>query len=170
MRAIRDERGETLVELLITVMVIAIGVVAVVASLSSSVIGSDTHRGLAQGEVVLRDYGEAIKQKAIDAAAFTSCPTKAQVTPTFTFPTGWSGSVSTVEYWVPTTGSFPNGTWSAPDNATTCNQYYTTCGNPGLPSCDAGLQRVTYTISNSRTDYAKATLTSRVLIRRNNAP
>ena len=165
-----DERGETLIEILITVMVIAIGVVAVVAAMSSSIIGSDAHRGLAQGEVVVRDYGEAIKQKAIDASAFTSCPTKAQVTPTFTFPTGWTGAVSSVEYWVPTVGNFPNGTWSAPDNSASCTSYYSTCGNPGLPSCDAGLQRVTYSVTNTRTDYAKATISSKVLTRRNNAP
>jgi Tfp pilus assembly protein PilV len=177
MERLSGERGETLIEVLLTILVMAIGLVAIVAAIGGSIIASDTHRGLAAGEVVTRDYGDAIKKKAIQLAAYTKCPTKvglAPVTPPapapdFTPPTGWTARVDTVEYWVPNAATFPNGTWSAPDDASACNAYYASCGNP-IPACDAGLQRVTFTIANTRTGYAATTVTARVLVRRNNAP
>jgi hypothetical protein len=175
MNRIADERGETLLEILITIMVMGVGMVAVVAALSTLIIGSDTHHGLAQGEVVVRDYGEAIKAKAINSTTFTPCPGNptSEVTPSgFAFPSGWSVSNVIVEWWQPNILDFPNGTWSNSD--ATCTSTYNTCNDPNLPAnlpaCDGSVQRVTFTVQDSRTDYAHATITSRVIIRRNNVP
>lgn len=173
-----DERGETLVEILITIVVMAIGLTAVVGAITGSIVASDAHRGMATSEVILRDYGEAIKTKAIQATTYTACPSTSDLAPTappaaspqFTPPTGWTAQITHVSYWIPDPdpAKFPNGSWSAADDATGCNLYYVTCGN-AIAACDAGLQRVTFTVTNARTDYAKTTTTGRVVVRRGNA-
>lgn len=173
MKLVADERGETLLEIMITIVVMGVGMVAVVGALYTLIVGSDTHHGLAQGEVIVRDYGEAIKTKAIGTSTFTACPgnPSTEVTPTgFTLPTGWSASIVSVEWWQPDPANFPNGTWTNSDAA--CQSTFGTCNNANLPTlvpaCDSGIERVTFQVVNSRTDYAHATITSRVLIRRNN--
>lgn len=165
-----DERGETLVEILITIVVMAIGLTAIVGAITGSIVASDAHRGMAMSEVIVRDYGEAIKTKAIQATTYTACPSTTDLAPTvppaaspqFTPPTGWTGQITQVEYWNPDPilANFPNGSWSS-----TC----TPVCNQTLPSCDAGLQRVTFTVTNDRTDYARTTTTGRVVVRRGNA-
>jgi Tfp pilus assembly protein PilV len=64
MKTLAGDSGETLVELMITIVIMAVGVTAVVAALSMTIKGSDLHHSLSQGEVMIRDYGEAIKEKA----------------------------------------------------------------------------------------------------------
>jgi Tfp pilus assembly protein PilV len=164
-----DERGETLVEILLTLIVMAIGLTAIVGALTGSVIASDAHRGMATSEVIVRQYGEAIKTKAIQATSYGACPTTTDLAPQFTPPAGWTAQITQVELWVPDPANFPNGDWSAPDIATGCDRHFTTCGNP-ISACDAGLQRVTFTVTNSRTDYAKTAATARVVVRRGDAP
>jgi Tfp pilus assembly protein PilV len=164
-----DERGETLVEVLLTLLVMAIGLTAIVGALTGTIIASDAHRGMATSEVIVRDYGEAIKTKAIQATSYGACPSTTDLAPAFTPPNGWTAQVTQVELWVPDPANFPNGNWSAAGVATGCDEHFTTCGN-SIPACDAGLQRVTFTVRNSRTDYAKTTTTARVVVRRGNAP
>jgi type II secretory pathway pseudopilin PulG len=126
-----DERGETLIEVLITMVVMGIGLVAVVGAIASSVIASDSHRNLAQAEVIARDFAEAVKDRAqanlddpstIGIDEFQACPDAAFFEGTgFAVPSGggWSGwSVAIgdptatgdgVEYWLPDATDFPNG-------------------------------------------------------------
>lgn len=188
MNAVRNERGETLMELLITIVVIGIGLVAVVGMMGSSIIASDAHRGMAQGEVVIRDFGEVLKERAdtnrddLTTAGneYVPCPdwtdtaffNPATAYPTPPRPSGWNVPVITkVEYWLVQAGEFPSGSWESggtPYTQSDCEAVYDACDVPGLPACDAGFQRVTYTVSNQRTDYAGMTLTGRVLLRRAN--
>jgi len=177
MDRLRDERGETLLEILITIMIMGTGLVAVVAALGSVIIASDAHHSMAQGEVIVRDYGEQIKAKARTAATVTPCPDDSDLDPTpltddvdtSLAGAGWSATITKVWWWIPDSNvaSFPNGTWT--DQQSDCTDYYqNTCGVE-IPACVPGLQRAQFEVSNSRTDYADMTITGRVLVRRNNA-
>lgn len=185
MKTLADETGETLVELMITIMIMAVGVTAVVAALSMTIKGSDLHHSLAQGEVMVRDYGEAIKDKAINITPYKPCPGVADLTPT-DFDNGttpvagpgdkWFAAITGVEYW----SGDGNTTFQFTDQATCigdADSGYTKCvnelGTGGFaPACDPGYEIVTYKVWNERTDHAKVSETdaieARVLIRRNN--
>jgi Tfp pilus assembly protein PilV len=184
MRSLKDESGETLVELMVTILIMAIGVTAVAAALTMTIQGSDAHHSMSQGEVIVRDYGEAIKEKAIEAGTYTGCPTAAQLDPTpgtdvveSTFAgTGWKAQIDSVEWWV--SDPAPDGSFKQTSPCTALEPYKTTydeclvdVGNdPALiPVCDQGYQRVTFHVWNSRTDYGEMSITARVLTRRNNA-
>lgn len=160
MGRLHDDRGETLVELLITIMIIGVGLVAVVSMMGSTIVASDAHRGLAEGEVVLRDFGEAVKEKAranrdnpstplVDE--YQECPDAATLTPAFTSPSGWdTPTITNVEYWIPTTfpsGEFRDGS-DSPAGRDQCLVDYANCGDD-LPSCDPGFVRVTYEVTDA---------------------
>jgi len=170
-----DEHGETLIELLVTMVVMGIGLVGIVAALGGSIIASGSHRSLAKGEVVTRDFGEAVKAKANDASTHDVCPTAAQLTPTFSAP-GWTLTIDpAVEYWIPDATNFPNGGWvnrgEVDDNEAddpSCFRSYNLC-TLTISACDPGFVRVKVTAVNDRTDAASATVVSRLLVRRNNA-
>jgi hypothetical protein len=162
---------------MITIMVMSVGLVAVVASMGSSIIASDTHRTLAVGEVVVRDYADAVKAKAaetVTATAYVRCPAASDLAPVdYTPPTGWAAtSITEVEYWIPDPdpANFPNGSFQ--DQAACIAYIEPKC--PGLPysqcdpALDPGLVRVTVTARNDRTDYAGQDVVGRVLVRRGN--
>ena len=90
----------------------------------------------------------------------------------FTVPTGWNAPVITkVEYWLVQPGEFPTGSWESggtPYTEADCEAFYADCDAPDTPACDPGLQRVTYTVTNQRADYAHMTFEGRVLLRRSN--
>lgn len=190
MRGLRNERGESLIELLITMLILGTGMVAVVAALGTLVIASDAHHSQAEGEVIVRDYGESIKAAAMDSA-FVACPTDENLDPDGDTTNdaidpalagdGWRGRITQVWYWIPSSSAatFPNGTWSDPivtDPATAdefdgnaCQAHFEdTCG-VNVAACAPGLVRVEYELRNDRTDYGSTTMTGRVLVRRNNA-
>jgi Tfp pilus assembly protein PilV len=128
-----DDRGETLLELLVALVIMGIAVVAIVGGLASSILISDVHRRQAQTGVVVRDYAEAL-QAAItaDQANYIACAGPASYAPSaaavagtgFTVPSGYTGSAS-VQYW---------------DGSST----FASCPAGG----DTGLQRVTLTVSS----------------------
>jgi type II secretory pathway pseudopilin PulG len=183
MKSFADETGETLVELMLTIVIMAIGVTSVVAALSMTIVGSDTHQAMSKGEVVVRDFGEAIKTTAIQASTYAGCPTATQLDPTpgttsvdsSLAGAGWNARIDSVEWWVK--NPEPDGTFVATSPCTSLQPYkteYEAClqdvgGLKALiPSCDHGYQRVTFTVWNSRTDYGDTDITARVLTRRNN--
>jgi type II secretory pathway pseudopilin PulG len=57
-----DDRGETLVEVLVAVVILGIAGVAVMAGLTLSVKASDIHRKQTTGGAYVRSYAEAIQQ------------------------------------------------------------------------------------------------------------
>jgi len=141
------DRGETLLELVIALVILGIAVVAIVGGLASSVLISDVHRRQAQTGVIARDYAEAL-QAAItaDQANYVACagpasyaPSAAAVAATgFTVPSGYTATAS-VRYWDGSTfGSCPAGG-------------------------DSGLQRVTLTVSS---DDGRARQSLVVLVRK----
>src|SRR5262245_23909893 len=140
MNVIRDERGETLVELLVTILVIAIGFVAVVGAMGSSIIFSDANQSHAQSEVVIRDFSEELKNNA--ASISDHCPAETDLEiPSYVPPiSGWTASVTKVEYWIPaagfTDGEFVEGT----AGQTECQAQLDACATD---NCQVGLERLT---------------------------
>ncbi|MFS3128556.1 prepilin-type N-terminal cleavage/methylation domain-containing protein [Nocardioides sp. Bht2] len=60
-RGLRDESGESLVEVLVALSILAIAAVAILAGLQLSVQASDIHRKQSTGGAYARSYAEAIE-------------------------------------------------------------------------------------------------------------
>lgn len=171
---VHDERGETLIELMITILVLSIGMVTLVGAVGSSILASSTHRGIAQGDVIVRDFAEAVKEKAAENVddpgtpatnEYFPCPGEALLDPgaDFEAPGGWNApEITGVEWWTPDTG---NEGWSSSN--VDCLARYSSCGEIN-ESCDPGLERVTFTVSNQSTGTAATSLTASVVVRRPN--
>lgn len=104
----RDERGETLVELLVAMAILGIAVVAIVAGLATSVLVSDVHRKQAEAGVLVRDYAAALQAAVVTSqAGYVSCGTPASYAPSvpavaatgLSIPSGYTASVTRVQYW-----------------------------------------------------------------------
>jgi len=118
-----DDRGETLLELLIAVVIMGIAVVAIVGGLAASTLVSDQHRKAATAGSYARDYAEAVKSMPyVSCASASAYPVPAG----FGLPAGYAATVQAVRYW---SGS----AWQA------------SC--PGLG--DVGLQQVTVQVASS---------------------
>ena len=67
----RNDNGETLVEILLSIVIMSIGIVGLLGVLSTTLVATDTHRRLSDTEVYARTYGEAVKNKALRPATTT---------------------------------------------------------------------------------------------------
>lgn len=127
--ASRSEAGVTLIELLITVVILGIAFAVIVGGMMTSIIGSDVHRKGATAGTVLQSYAEAIKAAPYAPAPSSNCAaemTSAYQTPAgFSTPTGFTPSIGTFGYWSATTATF----------GTAC------------PASDGGLQRIQLTVT-----------------------
>jgi type II secretory pathway pseudopilin PulG len=93
-----DDRGETLLELLIAVMIMGVAVVAVVGALVNSVQLSDVHRKQATAAAAVRDYGEAITN-AVAGGGYVACAGPGNYATGYAVPSGYAKSVVSVRYW-----------------------------------------------------------------------
>jgi prepilin-type N-terminal cleavage/methylation domain-containing protein len=120
------DRGETLIEVLVTVSILGIAMVAITGGMATSIVISDIHDKQAVSGTGLANFAEAV-QGALYAACPSAGPASyatATVSGTVT-PTGYTSSVLNTtakpfEYW----------------NATTL-QFQSTC-----PATDGGAQRM----------------------------
>jgi type II secretory pathway pseudopilin PulG len=95
-----DDRGETLLEVLIAVVIMGIAIVAVIGGLVTSVVLSDIHRKQATAGAAVRDYAEAIENYVAAAGHYVPCATTASYGSVgFTGPGGYTPSVTAVAYW-----------------------------------------------------------------------
>ncbi len=81
-----DDRGDTLVEIVLSIVVIGVVFGAFFAAISTESTASTAHRNFVTADALLRDYAETAK-----AAARADCPTSTTYTTTTTsLPTGFS--------------------------------------------------------------------------------
>ena len=100
--ALADDRGESLLEVLVAVSIMGIAMVAIVGSLVTGILVSDVHRKQATAGAAVRDYGEAI-ENAVAGGGYVPCATAASyASPAgFAIPAGYSKSVvaGSMRYW-----------------------------------------------------------------------
>jgi type II secretory pathway pseudopilin PulG len=119
-----DDRGESLLELLVAVAILGVAVAAIIGGVGVSVLMSDVHRKQATAGAGVRDFGEAIENQVMAGGYFAcAAPAKYAAPAGFATPAGFASSVTAVKYW---TGS----AWSA------------TCGT------DSGLQQLTLQVAS----------------------
>lgn len=90
---LRDDRGETLVEVLVAVAILGIASVAVVGGLQLSVKASDINRKQTTGGTYVRTYAESIERYLTTTANYVKCAGAGTYTPAvvgFTVPDGYS--------------------------------------------------------------------------------
>lgn len=130
------DAGETLVELLITLVILGVGVVALLGGLFVTVQTSALHRNQVVAQNVLRGWAEQI-----GAEEYTHCATPDSFSPP-TLPSGFSGTVVAVQYW--------DGT------------SFTDSCDPG----DTGIQKVSLRITVSKNPFPGITQSVDVVVRK----
>lgn len=120
------DRGETLLELLIALAIMAIAVVAVVGGLVTSIAVSDIHRKQSTAGAAVRDYAENV-EKHVAGAGYAACAAPSAYSPGavgFTVPSGYTATAVSVRYW-------SGAAWTAG------------------PCADVGLQELTVQVASS---------------------
>lgn len=94
-----NERGESLLELMIAIALMGVAVVALMAGVATTITISDTQRKQATAAMTVRDYAEALQEYVADGN-YRNCATTYAV-PGFTPPAGFSARVvpGSVQYW-----------------------------------------------------------------------
>jgi Tfp pilus assembly protein PilV len=105
-----DQRGETLIELMITITIMASAIVAVLAGIAVAVNSSDEQKKDVGVTVVLHDFAEAVQ-----AAPYSSTPCAAPTGINYSAPSGFQ-ALTTPQV----TGCYntTNGTWCTPPGCT----------------------------------------------------
>jgi hypothetical protein len=143
-----DERGTTLVEVVLTVVLVGLVVVTLVSALFTMTVASDRHRRLAVADAELRRYAEWLRARpyVVCAPAGAASPYGFDAIDDPDVPTGLTARVVGVELWRyddPSEGLAGEWVAVAPD-----------CGASG-GQVDAGLQRVVVELqSDAGTDGA----------------
>jgi prepilin-type N-terminal cleavage/methylation domain-containing protein len=124
-----DDRGETLIELLVALAILGIALVAVVGALAASITMSDIHRKQSTAGAEVRNYAEQV-ENYVAGTGYAACAAPATyvaATVGYTAPAGYSATPVRVRYW---SGS----AWSA-----------------SCPASDTGLQELTLSVRSTDT-------------------
>ncbi|MEO7262845.1 MAG: prepilin-type N-terminal cleavage/methylation domain-containing protein [Jatrophihabitantaceae bacterium] len=95
------DRGETLLELLIALAIMAIAVVAVIGGLVAVITVSDVHRKQSTAGAAVRDYAENV-EKYVAGAGYTACAATSTYAPGaigYTAPASYTASAVAMRYW-----------------------------------------------------------------------
>lgn len=98
--AIDRDRGDTLLEVLIALAVVAIAATALIGGVLSSITASSAHRSLAVNDADLKSYAEAAQNQIQRQASplFADCATTYTVTPP-SMPAGYTVAITSIQYW-----------------------------------------------------------------------
>lgn len=109
------ERGDTLIEVLIALAVVAVAATALIGGVLTSITASSAHRSLAVNDADLKSYAEAAQNQIQRQASplFADCATSYTVTPP-SMPAGYTVAITGIEYW---SGSAFTSTCQAGQNA-----------------------------------------------------
>ena len=102
-----DDRGETLIELLVTVVILGTAVVAIVAALATGIMVSDIHRKQATAGAAVRAFAETLERQVAapsgpNPTGYVDCATNASYAGSYTAPTGYTATVVAVKFWTGT--------------------------------------------------------------------
>jgi Tfp pilus assembly protein PilV len=120
------DRGETLLELIMAIMILGVSVVAIGSGIALSITISAVHRNQATAQDSLRNYAETLQSSYVACTA-NSTP---KYTASLVAPPAFAAPIVVVDYWIPATAMF------------TTNQA---CPAGG----DTGLQQVTLTLAST---------------------
>lgn len=137
-RPVSSERGDTLLEVLMTVLVVGITSVALLVGFSTSISGSAAHRALATNDVAMRTVSQAVYAQVEGPSGpnmYDPCTTQyGSPTPSseFNAPTGYLVSVEVTAYWYSNgwQGSPPSGCPSSPPAKAVPQQVLVTLSTP----------------------------------------
>lgn len=128
----RPEHGVTLIELMVTVMIVGIAFATILVALQGMYTANDENRKLSVAETWVRRYADAIGNASYVSCASTSSYSAA-LTPAL--PAQYSATISSVEYW--------NGDASP----ATFGSLQSACQSGG----DKGAQRITVRVTGQLT-------------------
>jgi type II secretory pathway pseudopilin PulG len=163
----RSESGETLVELMITIAIMGVSIVAILGAIWTSIRISDYHRKTTDADVVLRNYAEVIKSNSaavpVGAASYDASYRPCEVLgtsgtyPTYTPPAPNASYVATVE-----SIQYLNG-YDSTTNAPTWRAQSSGCPAGG----DQGLQQLTLKVTGPTSDPAVHGTETVTILKRN---
>jgi type II secretory pathway pseudopilin PulG len=96
-----EERGESLLELVIAIALMGVAVVAVMSGLTTTVLMSDVQRKQATAVATVRNYAEALQQYVADGHYVACATASSYAVPGFAPPAGFTAKVvsGSVQYW-----------------------------------------------------------------------
>jgi len=124
----REERGETLIETLVSTALLGIVGVGIIGAIASVLISTDIDRRISRGETVLRSYVAAIEDAPYTAGGGYS--------PDYIAPKGFSATITGVSCW--------DGSGPAVVPATAGSLPFGSCGG-----ADRGLQRISVKVTST---------------------
>jgi prepilin-type N-terminal cleavage/methylation domain-containing protein len=130
---LRGEDGFSLVELMITIVIVGIAFVALLAGVTTSVIVSSHQREQSTADAVARSAAEWIKDPVNNP--YSCAANNPYSLSALAVPTGYTVTISSIEYWNP-----PATPFTAP---------YTPGFQSSSSTCANGLQRITLLVRSS---------------------
>lgn len=86
----RRDTGETLVEIVLTVVIIGVAVTALISALATTATASTTNRSTVDADTIMRNFAEAIKDTAF------GCVEGAPIVVDYTPPDGFGATITPV--------------------------------------------------------------------------
>jgi prepilin-type N-terminal cleavage/methylation domain-containing protein len=137
--SLSEDKGDTLIEVLVSVVIMGIAAVAIFGGLLTSVSLSSYHRHQSSAGTSVRNFGESVVKYAA-GTGYTACATTATYSPAsvgYTAPSGLAASAVSVQYWI-------GSAWTS----TGCTS-----------STDTGVQKVSIQVTTSADSRATELLT-----------
>src|SRR4051812_18022088 len=98
---VSDERGETLIELLVALAILGIALVAIIGAVAASITMSDVHRKQATAGTGVRNYAEQV-ENYVAATGYSACGAASSYAAGavgYAAPTGYTASPVSIRYW-----------------------------------------------------------------------